>query len=154
MAKTKEVTTVNSTLEILPKERANYEEITEATVIDLIERAKNVNEMKAGLPTPDSIEYLKIDEEVKEGGKIRLTYLATTVEERIEEETGEISMLPVAVVIDEQGRFWKNATFMFVRHFASRASGYQAEMTFVRYRKTKTGNKMQQLEFRPLGIAA
>jgi hypothetical protein len=146
----KDLTATNQTLEILPIDRAEYKAIKVKDVLEIVEKAKAVEKTKAGLPSSDSIEYYPIDEKLKEGEKEKLTYLATTVENRIDPETAEMVMLPVAIVIDKDGNFWKNAAFSFVRHFAGQQSGYQAEMTFKGYRKTKTGNKMQRLEFRPL----
>lgn len=130
----------------------SYNSLTEEQILKLQEDAKGMNAKKAGLPTSDSIDYFSIEEELKVGDKRRFTYVARTIEDRIDEETGESRMTPTVILVDEQGKFWKCSTFKIVQHFALQPSGYQAELTYTGSRKSKKNRQrtIQTMEFRPL----
>lgn len=130
----------------------NYNSLSEEQLKILIEDAKTMGEKHAGLPTADSIDYFSIEEELKVGEKIRFKYVARVIEDRIEEETGEIKPTPTVILINENGKFYKCSTFKVVQHFALQQSGYAAEITYTGSRKSKKNRQrtIQTMEFRPL----
>lgn len=130
----------------------NYNSLSEEELKALIEDAKGMGEKHAGLPTADSIDYFSIEEELKVGEKTRFTYVARVIEDRIDEETGEVRPTPTVILINEQGKFYKCSTFKIVQHFALQQSGYAAEVTYTGSRKSKKNRQrtIQTMEFRPL----
>lgn len=130
----------------------SYNTLTESEIVALQEEAKSMDSKKAGLPTSDSIDYFSIEETLKVGDKMRFTYVARTIEDRLDEETGESRLTPTVILIDHEGKFWKCATFKMVQHFATQESGYQAEVTYTGSRKSKKNRQrtIQTMEFRPL----
>lgn len=137
-------------LQIVSMDGKNYGDLTAKGVQEVIQKSKEVSKLIAGLPSPDSIEYYPISEKLREGETMKITYLARTIEESPNRNTGELEPLPTIIFIAEDGEFYKNSAFKLVKHFAAQKSGYQAEMRFKGIKTTKNGGNMQRLEFRPL----
>ncbi len=133
-----------------PTVNNGYETLNAKVLAHLVEEAKKMKTAKKGMISPDSIPYFEVDEQLSKGDEIRFTYAGRFVDERIEPETGEVKYLPTVVLIDQEGQYWKNSTHMLITHFASKQSGYKANVHYKGIKKTSKGNKMQSFEIHQL----
>ncbi len=128
----------------------SYETLNVEVLAHLVEEAKKMKTAKKGMISPDSIPYFEVDEQMTKGDEVRFTYAGRFIEERINPETAEVTQLPTVVIIDQEGQYWKNSSFMLVHHFASKPQGYKANVMYKGFKKTSTGNKMQTFEIHQL----
>ncbi len=118
------------------------------TIAELLAKAAKLksNDVEfSQIPDPTTMQYYSASTELKQGQETRFIFAAMIVLEVVDETTGEIKDAPTAILVDENGEFFKNQSFGVTNFCATLTSGTAFKLRYIETRKSKT-NAMRKVD--------
>ena len=118
------------------------------TIEDLLQKAAKLKDNSvtfSQIPDPSTMPYYSASTELKKGGEAKFIFAALIVLEVVDETTGEIKDAPTAILVDENGEFFKNQSFGVTNFCATLNSGTAFKLCYIETRKSKT-NAMRKVD--------
>ena len=141
------MTDSNKGLQVVSNENKGVS-LKSLTIAELLEKAAKLKSKDvefSQFPDPTTMQYYSVSTELKQGQEARFIFVAMIVLEVVDETTGEIKDAPTAILLDENGEFFKNQSFGVTNFCATLTSGTAFKLRYVLTRKSNT-NAMRKVD--------